>query len=121
MRDGFLEVGGSRLWFEDAGNGFPVVLLHGGLVHSGVWDELIAGLTDRYRAIRFDARGYGQSSMPAGSFSRVGDALGVMDALGVKHAVLIGLSMGGEAAIDLALEHPERFQALVLEFLDGIA
>jgi 3-oxoadipate enol-lactonase len=112
---------GVNLWFEDSGDGFPVILLHGGLVHSGVWDGLTAELSSQYRVIRFDARGHGKSMMSAGPFSRVDDLVTVMDALSIERAALIGLSMGGGTAIDFALEYPDRVAglALIAPALDG--
>jgi 3-oxoadipate enol-lactonase len=114
MKSGFLEVNGASLWFEDSGAGFPVVLLHGGLVHSSVWDELTTALSDRHRVIRFDARGHGKSLLPPGTFVHANDLLTVLNALKVERAALIGLSMGGNTAIEFTLTHPERVAGLVL-------
>ena len=67
-----------------------------------------------HRCVSFDARGHGRTTYQPEPFSRVGDALAVLDSLGSRGAVVIGNSMGGRTALDLALDHPARTTALVL-------
>jgi pimeloyl-ACP methyl ester carboxylesterase len=92
------------------------VFLHPGLWDGRVWDEQFAVFSRTYRVLRFDFRGYGRSSRPDPGlpYSHVSDLSAVMDAAGIERASLVGNSMGGRVAIDFALTHPERVDALVL-------
>jgi 3-oxoadipate enol-lactonase len=102
------------LWYEEAGSGTPVVLLHEGVVDSRIWDPFLPLVTDRLRTIRYDQRGYGRSPMWTGTYSPVDDVVSVLDAAGVERAALVGTSRGGRIAIQTALEAPDRVSALVL-------
>jgi 3-oxoadipate enol-lactonase len=101
----------------EAGEGRPVVLLHGlGWTHE-LWQSAIAALSRRYRIIAGDTRGHGHSDKPAGPYSIQqfsADWHGVLRALGVERACIVGFSQGGMIAQLLALEHPEDVGALVL-------
>jgi pimeloyl-ACP methyl ester carboxylesterase len=109
-----VEVNGARLWYDDSGEGPAVLLLHGGLGDSELWEPVSPFLADRFRAIRTDLRFFGRSTGPAIPWSEIDDVTGVLDALGVERAALVGLSMGGRIAVDVALAHPERVTALAL-------
>jgi pimeloyl-ACP methyl ester carboxylesterase len=109
-----VEVNGARLWYDEAGSGPPLMLLHGGLGDSGLWEEMVPFLADHFRTIRTDLRFFGRSTGPAVPWSWQDDAIGVLDALGVEHAALAGLSLGGRLATEIALAHPERVSALAL-------
>jgi 3-oxoadipate enol-lactonase len=114
--DGMVDVEGGRLWFEVAGEGPDVILIHPGLWDSRAWDAPFAAFAARYRVLRYDVRGYGRSSVPeaGAAYSHVRDLAAVMDAAGVDRAALVGNSMGGGIALDFTLVHPERVTALVL-------
>lgn len=101
------------LWFDVAGDGDPLVLLHEGVVDSRIWDPFLPYVSD-FKAIRYDQRGYGRSPAWAGPYSPVDDAVSVLDAAGVERAAFVGTSRGGRIAIQVALERPERVSALVL-------
>ena len=111
---GRVNVPGGSLFFEAAGAGSPVILLHGGNLDRRMWDAEFAGLQSRHRVIRYDARGYGRSGPADTAFRAHDDLLALMDALGLSRATLVGLSLGGRIAIDFALAHPERVDRLVL-------
>jgi pimeloyl-ACP methyl ester carboxylesterase len=106
--------GGGRLWAERSGDGAPMVLLHGSVQDSRLWDSVFPELGRRHTAIRYDARGLGRSTPPAAPFSHEDDLLAVLDHFGIERAALVGLSMGGEVALDFTLEHPERVRSLTL-------
>ena len=114
MTSGFAEVNGARLWYEVAGSGPAVVLLHGHLIDSGQWDEQLPAWSREFRVVRYDARGFGRSDLPEGPFAYHADLRGLLDALGIARAALVGCSGGGMTAIDLALEDPARVSGLVL-------
>jgi pimeloyl-ACP methyl ester carboxylesterase len=106
--------GDGRLWAEKSGDGAPVVLLHGSVHDSQLWDIVFPELARHYTAIRYDARGLGQSTLPIAPFRYEDDLLAVLDHFGIERAALVGLSMGGEVALDFTLEHPERVRSLTL-------
>lgn len=110
-----VDVGADRVWVEDSGGDGPVVLLlHPGIADSAVWDDVWAALVDRCRLIRFDVRAYGRSPQATEPYTIVDDALAVLDHAGVRSAHLVGCSMGGGAAMDIAVLHPDRVLTLTL-------
>lgn len=111
---GFAEVNGTRLWYEASGKGPAVVLVHGGLVNSRLWDAQMKPLSKRFRVVRYDIRGYGRSQAPTGEYQMLEDLRALLDHLKIDKATLVGLSLGGIIAADFALEHPARVERLVL-------
>jgi pimeloyl-ACP methyl ester carboxylesterase len=111
---GFAEVNGTRLYYETAGRGPAVVLLHGGLNDSRLWDEQMGPLSKRFRVVRYDLRGFGRSNAEPVEFWPTEDLRALLDFLKIGRATLVGLSLGGIVAADFALEHPERVGRLVL-------
>src|SRR5215470_4301346 len=82
-----------------------------------MWDEQAAALKDRFRVLRYDQRGHGETEAPAGRYAfdtLLDDALALMDALGIAKATFAGLSMGGATALGLAERHPDRFERIVV-------
>ena len=108
------DVNGTSLWYEVAGAGPPVVLLHHGIVDSRVWDPQWAAFTPEHQALRYDARGFGRSPMPGGPFSSVDDLLALLDVAGIERAALVGASMGADVELEVALVAPDRVTALVI-------
>ncbi len=111
---GFAEVNGTKLYYEVAGEGHPLVLIHGGLLDMKMWDGQFAEFAQYYRVIRYDVRGFGKSKMTDIPYSHTRDLYGLLDFLGIKKAYLLGLSLGGSIAVDFTLEHPEMVDALIL-------
>ena len=111
---GRVPVPGSSLYYESAGSGSTVILLHGGNLDRRMWDAEFAALERTHRVIRYDARGFGRSGPADTAFSAHHDLLALMDALQLRRASLAGLSLGGRIAIDFALAHPDRVDRLVL-------
>jgi pimeloyl-ACP methyl ester carboxylesterase len=107
-----LDVNGARLWVEEEGRGPAVLFVHGGLGDSRLWAPEAKALASRFRTIRYDLRYWGRSESPGAEYSAVGDLIGVLDALGIERAALVGLSLGGGLALDAALAHPDRVWAL---------
>ncbi|MFE6060612.1 alpha/beta fold hydrolase [Streptomyces sp. NPDC056431] len=106
--------GGGRLRAERTGSGSPVVLLHGAGMDARLWDTVVPELARHHDVIRYDARGLGRSSLPDRPFDDVEDLSAVLDHFGLDRAALVGLSMGGETALDFTLAHPGRVGALAL-------
>jgi pimeloyl-ACP methyl ester carboxylesterase len=113
MTQGFLTVNGAQLWYDETGSGPAVTMVHAGIADHRQWDDQVPALAPYYRVIRFDMRGFGQSEIHPGPASLAEDIGGVLDALGVERTALIAGSMGGAAAIDFTVTHPERVAALI--------
>jgi len=111
---GFIEVNGGSIFYEAAGNGPAVIMIHDGILHRETWNAQFTLFAGSYRVIRWDRRGYGRSDSPNAPFSNLDDLLTLMDALKVERATLMGCSSGGLLAIDFTLEHPERVSSLIL-------
>jgi 3-oxoadipate enol-lactonase len=111
---GFAPVGGTRLFYELKGTGPVVVLIHGGQLDSRMWDEQFTVLAQHFRVIRYDVRGYGGSFLPDLLYSDADDLAGLLDYLKVPKAHIVGLSLGGRIAVDLAVAHPARVSSLTL-------
>lgn len=109
-----VDVNGARLWYDEAGEGPALLLLHGGLGDSGLWEPVVPFLAEQVRVIRTDLRFFGRSTGPAAPWAWHDDVIGVLDELGVERAALAGLSLGGRIAIETALAYPERLTALAL-------
>lgn len=111
----YAEVNGTRLYFEVAGSGHPMILIHGFTLDNRMWDDQFDTFALHYRVIRFDVRGFGKSALPTSeSYSYAADLKALIDHLGILHAYVLGLSLGGMIAIDFALEYPEATEALIL-------
>lgn len=95
--------------------GEPLVLIHGMGGSRASWDRLVAALPAHLPLLRYDLRGFGQSTGEDGvAFSHADDLLALLDARGIERATLVGLSLGGGVALNFALSHPERLARLVL-------
>jgi len=114
VESGYVEVDGGRIFYEAAGRGPAVVMIHDGLLHRETWDAQFEAFAASHRVIRWDRRGYGRSEAPRAPFSHRDDLLALMQALEVERAALMGCSSGSLLAMEFALEHPERVSALVL-------
>ncbi|MDH6235307.1 alpha/beta hydrolase [Cryobacterium sp. CG_9.6] len=110
-----LDVPGAVLYYETAGHvsGPAVLLMHAGIAHLRMWDPQVAALATHHYVIRFDARGFGRTSVDDVKFSARADAVALLDHLGVERATLIGCDRGGLVALDVAVEHPDRVAGLV--------
>ncbi len=111
---GYADVNGAQLYYEAAGSGRPLVLIHGRGVNCRMWDEQFSVFAQYYRVVRYDLRGHGRSDQPGGFYSYSHDLYGLLQLLGIQRAALMGLSLGGRVAIDFTLEHPEMVEALIL-------
>jgi pimeloyl-ACP methyl ester carboxylesterase len=114
MRSGTADVGGARLYYETAGKGDPIVLLHAGGIDRRMWDDQFEAFAAHRTVVRYDARGSGNSDLPEGPFALHEDLFALMRSLSIERADLVGCSLGGKTAIDFAIEHPEMVRALVL-------
>ena len=114
MTELYIDVAGGRLAVHDFGTGPAVVLLHADIVDSWAWEPLTPFLLDAgYRVVAFDRRYLGGSRTDDVSYSNRADTIAVLDALELDRAALVGNSVGGQIALDTAIEAPARVAALV--------
>jgi 3-oxoadipate enol-lactonase len=111
----FVDVEGGRIYYEECGTGDEaVVLIHDGVVHSAVWDDIWPAFCKNYHSIRYDRRGYGRSPAATTWYSETEDLSTLLRQLKVRRSSLVGSSHGGELSIEFALEHPNLVEELVL-------
>jgi pimeloyl-ACP methyl ester carboxylesterase len=113
-RKGHLDLGDGQLYYETAGKGMPLVLSHAAFLDSRMFDAVWEPLAQYFCVIRYDMRGFGQSSPVAGPLCRRDDLDRLLSHLEVTEAHLVGCSNGGQISLDLALEQPQRFKSLTL-------
>ena len=103
----FADINGQRIHFEDTGGvGVPLVLAHGFLMDSTMFEPQVAALRDEWRVITWDQRGHGQTVSDGQRFSfwdSAADLAGLLDQLGIQQAAVGGMSQGGFIALRLAL------------------
>lgn len=108
-----MRIEGGRLWYERAGEGFPVVLVHPGLWDSRIWDDQFEEFAHHHDVIRFDARGYGRSDMPEAPYSDLRDLRYLLGELDVRRCAIVGCATGAQLALDFALAYPDVTDAVV--------
>jgi 3-oxoadipate enol-lactonase len=113
---GFAELNGAKLYYEAIGAGHWLVLLHEGIADSRMYDDQFNTFAERYRVVRFDIRGFGQSDLPPDDepVALHEDLYGLLAFLGIKKTYMLGMSMGGAIALDFTLSHPDMVDALIL-------
>jgi 3-oxoadipate enol-lactonase len=109
-----VECHGARLYVEEQGTGFPLVLLHGWSLDLRMFDDQVPAFSRRFRVIRLDRRGFGRSSDGEDVTWDAADLAAVLDAVGVERAHVLGMSQGATVALAFTLAHPDRVARLVL-------
>ena len=110
-------VNGARIWYKETGKGEPVVQIHGAGFGHFNFATATPILSNSFRCIDFDMRGYGQSERPFQRYDMevwADDVAGLMDHIGLRKAHIHGTSMGGMVAQQFAAKYPERTQRLVI-------
>ncbi|HEV3207828.1 MAG TPA: alpha/beta hydrolase [Terriglobales bacterium] len=111
----FVDVDGGRLYYQECGTGpEAVVLIHDGIAHSAVWDDVWPTFCKQFHTIRYDRRGYGRSPAATTWYSETEDLATLLHSRRVKRAILVGSSHGGELSIDFTLQYPDLVKQLVL-------
>jgi 3-oxoadipate enol-lactonase len=110
---GTLDVGGAQLYYEVAGAGHPLVMIHAGIADQSMWDEQFAEFAKQYRAVRYDTRGFGKTITEDVEFSNREDLRKLLEHLGIERTYLMGCSRGGQIATDFTIEFPQMAAALV--------
>jgi pimeloyl-ACP methyl ester carboxylesterase len=110
----FFQSDDGPLAYLDAGEGLPLVLVHGGFLDHRMWTAQIPAFAVAHRVIAVDVRGHGASANATKPFRPTDDLAALLQHLGVGPAVLVGVSMGAGIVVDTALEHPDLVRALVI-------
>jgi pimeloyl-ACP methyl ester carboxylesterase len=110
----YINVDGGKLFYEIAGKGENIVLLHDGMVNREIWDEQFPLLAKYYRVVRYDRRGYGKSSDPQAPYSDIEDLNELFVSLKIDRAILFGMSSGGGCVIDFTLKFPGKVKSIIL-------
>lgn len=112
---GMAEVNGTRLYYEVAGSGDPIVLIHGNFGDCRHWDDQFEVFAKSHKVIRYDVRGYGKSALPVQgeSYGDHDDLKALLGYLGISKAHIAGLSMGCGIAVDFVLAYPEMSNSLI--------
>jgi 3-oxoadipate enol-lactonase len=114
---GFVENQGARIYWDEQGQGEPLLLIMGLGYPSDAWYRTRPALAQKYRTVALDNRGVGRSEMPPGPYPipvMASDAAAVLDAAGVDTAHVFGISMGGMIAQEFTLQYPQRVRSLIL-------
>ncbi|MCC7450821.1 MAG: alpha/beta fold hydrolase [Anaerolineae bacterium] len=108
-------VPGGQLYYEATGVGDSLVLIHGFGLDRRAWDDQVTALAQGWQVIRYDARGFGKSTVPTSErYSHADDLKCLLDHMGIARSCLVGLSMGGGIAVSFALAYPDRVSGLIL-------
>jgi 3-oxoadipate enol-lactonase len=124
IESSFAEVNGTRLYYEIAGAGDALVFVHGFSLDSRMWDDQFSAFAERFRVLRYDLRGFGNSQVPSDQpYGHEDDLNLLLDELNIERAHVVALSLGGQVAVELALQYPGRLRSLVLadSTLAGVA
>jgi 3-oxoadipate enol-lactonase len=104
----------SGLFWEEAGEGSPVVLVHEAIGDRRMWEPQWQTFPRGHRTVRYDMRGFGESPIGPGTYSHARDLVGLLDEVGLERTSLVGGSLGGRVALEVAVAQPDRIEKLVL-------
>jgi len=113
----YVETQGIRMYYEERGAGEPLLLIMGITARGNVWEKHVDAWQARFRCLTPDNRGVGLTDKPSGPYTSAlmaDDFAGLLDALGIAQARVVGCSMGSIIAQQLALRHPQRVRSMVL-------
>ena len=113
-KSGYAEIEGVRLFYEIAGQGSDLVLVHAGCADRRMWDGQFIAFAQHYRVLRYDMRGYGKSTLTGGPFSNRQDLYRLLEVLDIPKAYFVSCSIGSQTVLDFALEHPENIASLTM-------
>jgi pimeloyl-ACP methyl ester carboxylesterase len=119
----FADIDGVRVHYQEKGEGSPLVLLHGYTASTFAWKDVFEPLSEQFRVIAVDMKGFGFSGKPDGDYTRRAQGelvIHLLDQLKIDRAILCGNSMGGEISMHAAVRHPDRVSALILVDSSGV-
>src|SRR5215216_6924328 len=113
VQTGFADLHGGRLYYEIAGEGPFLVLAHAGIADHTMWDDQFPVFAQHFRVLRFDFWGFGKSTVIPKPFFLHDDLYRLLTFLEIKQAHLLGCSLGGRVALDVALAYPQMVKSLI--------
>lgn len=115
VKTGFAEVNGTNLYYEVAGEGEPILFVHGNFGDCRHWEHQFKPLSKKYKVIRYDVRGYGKSANPKSDeeYYDTDDIKALLEFLGIEKGHICGLSMGSGIVVDFALTYPDKCISLI--------
>jgi pimeloyl-ACP methyl ester carboxylesterase len=114
-KSGFVNIDNAKIYYEIAGEGMPLVMIHAGVADSRQWNNEFAAFSQSYQVIRYDMRGYGKSEPADGEYTHLRDLSSLLDSLGIDEpCAMMGCSMGGGLAMDFTLMHPSSVKGLIM-------
>lgn len=114
IQKGFVTIDGVETYYETAGEGEPLLLIHGVDSDSRMWDKQFYDFASHFKTIRFDLRGFGKTPMPAGEFQILDDIKGLLQSLNIESAHIMGYSYGGTISPSFAIKYPDMVKSLIL-------
>ncbi len=120
----FIDIDGVKIHYQEKGTGTPLVLIHGYTSSTYSWKDVFEPLSQNFRVIAVDLKGFGFSAKPDGDYTRRAQAALIahlLDYLKIERAWICGNSMGGEIALNIALQNPQRVAGLILVDSAGVA
>jgi pimeloyl-ACP methyl ester carboxylesterase len=111
---GYADIERVRLFYETTGEGPDLVFVHAGCADRRMWDPQFLAFAQHYRVLRYDLRGYGNSTLTKEPFSHRQDLYLLLEFLGISKAHFVACSIGSQTVLDFALEHPESIASLTL-------
>jgi pimeloyl-ACP methyl ester carboxylesterase len=113
----YIQANGLDIYYEEHGQGTPLLLLHGGTLTAESWQPYLAAFAEHYRVIMPDSRGHGQTANPVGTMSYrllADDMAAFVQALALQKPLICGYSDGGQVALEIGMRYPELAQALIV-------
>ncbi len=107
------DINGATIAYDVIGEGPTLVLVHAGIADRRMWDEQIPVFSEHYQVVRYDLRGYGESTIPPQPYAHHEDLAELLHHLQIEQAHILGISMGGRVAIEFTLSHPEMVRSLI--------
>ena len=109
----YADIEGRRVYYEESGRGRSVLLVHGFSLDSRMWDDQFDSLATKYRVVRYDISGYGRSTVPESTISSSDEIAALLKSLGIDKVTIVGMSLGGSAAVRFAVDYPRMVEALI--------
>ena len=113
LKTGYIDIEGRKMYYEEKGEGRALLLIHGFSLDSRMWDDQFDTFAMQYRVIRYDMSGYGRSSVPDTPISSSTEIATLLRKLGVDKATIVGMSLGGWAAVRFAVDYPQMTKGVI--------
>ncbi len=114
MNDGYAPSGGHFLYYRESGTGDLVLFIHAGVADSRMWVPQLDAVPEGFKFVAFDQRGFGNTEVGNEEYATHLDVIAFLDYFSAEKAVIVGCSIGAGAALQVAIEAPERVSGLVL-------